>query len=69
MSLLNDELNAPVLECGTQMGPILRLVVRQATEIASRCISDVDEVVLPVRQRGIVGSHIGTGVVETEDMI
>ena len=68
MSLLNDELNSPVLEGGTLMGPVLRLVIRRTTENASRCISDVDEAVLPVRQQGLAGSHTGTVVVETEDM-
>ena len=69
MSLLNDELNVSVLEGRTLMGPVLRLVTRRTTENASRCISDVDEAVLPVRQRGLVGSHIGTVVVEMEDII
>ena len=68
MSLLNDELNVPALEGGTLMGPVLRLVTRRTTENASRCISDV-EAVLPVRQKGLAGSHIGTVVVETKDMI
>ena len=69
MSLLNDELNALVQVGGTLMGPVLRLVTRRTTENASRCISDVDETVLPVGQRGLAGSHIGTVVVETEDII
>ena len=69
MSLLNDELNVSVLEGGTLMGLVLRLVMRRTTENASRCISDVDETMLPVRQQGLAGSHIGTVVVETEDMI
>ena len=68
MSLLNDEQSVLVLEGGTLMGPILRLS-RRTIENASRCISDVDEAVLPVRQRGFAGSHIGTVVVEMEDMI
>ena len=66
MSLLNDELNVSVLEGGTLMGLIPRLVT---TENASRCISDVDEAVLPVRQQGLAGSHARTVVVEMEDMI
>ena len=69
MSLLNDELNVSVLEGGTLMGPVLRLVTRRATKDASCCISDIDETVLPVRKQGLAGSHIGTVVVETEDMI
>ena len=48
MRLLNDEQSVLVLEGGTLMGPILRLS-RRAIENASRCISDVDEAVLPVR--------------------
>ena len=69
MSLLNDELNVSVLEGGTLMGPVLRLVTRRATKDASCCISDVDETVLHVRQRGLAGSHVDTGVADTEDMI
>ena len=69
MSLLNDELNVLIQKGGTLMGPVLRLVTRRTTENASRCITDVDETVLPVRQQGLAGSHIGTVVVETEDMI
>ena len=69
MSLLNDELNVSVLEGGTLMGLVLRLVMRRTTENASRCISDVDEMVLPVRQRGPAGSHIGTVAVEMEYII
>ena len=69
MSLLNDELNALVQVGGTLMGPVLRLVTRRTTENASRCISDVDETVLPVRLQGLAGSHIGTVVVEMEYMI
>ena len=69
MSLLNDELNVSVLEGGTLMGPVLRLVTRRATWDASCCIPDVDETVLPVRQRGLAGSHIGTVVMEMEYMI
>ena len=69
MSLLNDELNVSVLEGRTLMGLVLRLVMRGITENASRCISDVDEMVLPVRQRGLAGSHFGTVVMEMEYMI
>ena len=69
MSLLNDELNVSVPEGGTLMGPILRLVARRTTENANCCISDVDGVVLPVRQQGLAGSHTRTVVVEMEDMI
>ena len=70
--LLNDELNVLVLEGGTLTGPALRPVTRRTTENASCCISlfsDVDEAVLSIRQRGLVGSHIGTVVVEMEDII
>ena len=38
-------------------------------ENASRAISDVDETVLHVRQQGLAGSHVDTGVADTEDMI
>ena len=69
MSLLNDELNVSVQEGGTLMGPVLRLVVRRTIENASCCITDIDEMVLPVRQQGLAGSHIGTAVVEMKDMI
>ena len=69
MSLLNDELNVSVLEGRTLMGLVLKLVMRRTTENASRCTSDIDEAVLPVRQRGFAGSHIGTVVVEMEGMI
>ena len=69
MSLLNDELNVSVLEGRTLMGLLLRLVTRRATWDASCCIPDVEETVLPVRQRGLAGSHIGTGVMEMEYMI
>ena len=69
MILLNDEPNVSVLKSRTLMGPVLRLVTRRTTENVSRCITDVDETVLPVRKQGLADSHIGTVVVETEDMI
>ena len=69
MSLLNDELNVSVLEGGTLMVLVLRLVTRRTTKNASRCISVFDEAALSARQQGLAGSHIGTVVVETEDMI
>ena len=57
MSVLNDELNVSVLEGGTLMGPVLRLVARRTTENANCCISDVDEAALPVTQWGLIGTH------------
>ena len=63
MSLLNDEKSVSVLEGGTLIGPILRLS-RRTTEDASHCISDLDEVALPVRQRGLTDSYIGIGATE-----
>ena len=67
MSLLNDELNAPVLEGGTLMGSVSRPSGRTVEN--TRCyISDVDEVALPVREQQVMGSHIGTAAVGIEDV-
>ena len=68
MSLPNGEQSVLVLEGGTLAGSTLRLS-RQTMQNASRRISDIYESVLPVRQRGLAGSHIGTVVMEMEYMI
>ena len=64
MSLLNHEQSVSVLEGGILIGPILRLL-RRTAENASHCISDVEEAAIPVRQRGLADSYIGTGAAET----